>query len=329
MLPPVERVINLTLNASQYAVCDIPWLLSQQNRKSYRQGLEIALETVEIFGLDPEVAGNVGVYRLPNTWATVNAWVKAFHTWKDQQDEALAAGNSEGTEARYRDFKLYYNKGHIDGEFAGTPMYQAQPNGFLSAATAQVIDPGADMEWEYSQFVIPNYQGSAGVTVEGDGYMLGPDSGADFGMIHNYAMSRARPHPRDPSHVEDADPTVADGGLFMQMQDVGENLTEVVDNVQLKNQAAPYLIGGTDSEEEFYPWGMNQPTTGSALLGVRQDKLLVRTGSTISTDQTGPFTCLMGTIILVNNTASTVEARIVVAPGPHKGIMARPMQDVN
>ncbi len=329
MMKPCERTINLSIPAG-YSVLDVSWALAQQNRMRFRQGMEIAFETLEIFGLDPDSEGKIDVYRLPNTWVTVNAWVKSFHIWRDQQDEALESADAESTVARYRDYKIYFNKGHLDGDFDGTPVTQIHPDGFMSEATAQAIDPGAAMEWDYSQFVIPNYQGGAGATVEADVYMLGPDVGSDYGLIHNYAMSRSRPHPLDPSRVSESNPVVPDGGLFMEIQDVGENLVELVDNAQLKNQAAPYLIGGVDSEEEFYPYGMNQPTgTVQPEFGVKQDSLIVRAGSTIATDQTGPFTALCGLLWFSNGTGGTIDALLKVAPGPYQGIMARPMQEVN
>ena len=209
-MKPCERIIRLSIPTG-YSVHDTAWSLSQQNRMSFRQGMEYAYDTLEIFGLDPASEGAIDVYRLPNTWVTANAWVKSYHVWKNQQDEALEAGDAESTVARYRDFKLYYNKAHIDGSHEGTSTVQIHPSGFLDEAAAQLIDAGAAMDWEYSQFVIPNYQGSAGVAVEADGYLLGPDVGSDFGLIHNYAMSRARPHPLDPSRVSDADPAVTAG----------------------------------------------------------------------------------------------------------------------
>lgn len=329
MLKPVERTISFTIPLG-FSVMDTAQCLAMQNRMAFRQGYEYAYETLEIYGTDSAKDGEVNVFRLPNTWVTCNSWVKSYHIWKDQQDDALEEGSAESIVARYRDFKIYFNVGHLDGNFDGTTVTQLYPDGFLSEAGAQAIDADAAMEWDYAQFVIPNYGGAAGTTVEADVFMLGPDVGSNYGLIHNYALSRSRPHPLDPSRVSEASPTIPDGGLFMEMQDVGENLVEVIDNASLKNQAAPYVIGGTDSEFEFYPWGANQPAGAvQPEFGVRQDKLIVRSGSTIATDQTGPFTALCGLLFFQNGADQILSASLKVAPGPYKGVMARPMQEVN
>jgi hypothetical protein len=266
------------------------------------------------------------LFRLPNTWVTANAWVKAFHVWKDQQDEALDAAGAQSSAARYRDFKLYYNWAHYNGETLGsTPVTQMHPSGFLSEATAQAIDPGAQMEWVASTFTVPNVDGVMGVTEEFYGGLLGADTGAYRNVIHAYAESRSRPHPIDPSIVTDGGDPSPQGGLFVEMQDVGEDLEEIVTGVQEQNNAAPYVIGGVNSDEEFYPWGSNQGDDQ----GLSQDRLIVRAGSTIATDSSGPFTALLGFLWFNNGTGSAIECRIHIAPGPYHGVLARPMQDVN
>lgn len=324
MLDPCERTIVTSIPAG-YGVLDIGWALSQQNRKAYRQGMEYAISNVEIFGLDPAAEGSVQMFRLPNTWVTANAWVKSFKVWREQQDDAMEAGGSWSSRARYHDFKLYYNAGHLAGEYAGTSVTQMHPSGFLSQATAQLIDPGAEMEWEASTFTVPNVAGSGGTTEEYYGGMLGGDTGTYRGLIRAYAESRARPHPSDPSVVEEGGSATPDGGLFTEMQDVGEDLKEIVLGIREENNAAPYVIGGTDSDEEFYPWGTNQGSDQ----GVSQDRLIVRAGSTIATDSSGPFTALCGLLWFNNGTGSAIETRIHITPGSYHGVMARPMQDVN
>lgn len=323
MLDPCERTIVTSIPAG-YGVLDIGWALSQQNRKAYRQGMEYAISNVEIFGLDPTAEGSVQMFRLPNTWVTANAWVKAFKVWKDQQDDALEESGGFSTRAKYHDFKIYYNVGHLNGEYAGTSVTQMHPAGFLSQATAQVIDAGAEMEWTPSTFTVPNNAGAGGVTEEYYGGMLGEDSATYRGLIHAYAESRSRPHPSDPSVVDSSSPH-PDGGLFVEMQDVGEDLEEIIAGIREENNAAPYVIGGTDSEYEFYPWGENQGDDQ----GVSQDRLIVRAGATIATDSSGPFTALCGLLWFNNGTGSAIETRIHITPGSYHGVMARPMQEVN
>ena len=325
MLSPAERTIVTSIPAAGYGVLDIGWALSQQNRKAYRQGMEYAISNVEIFGLDPSAEGSVQMFRLPNTWVTANAWVKAFRVWKEQQDEALDAAGANSSAAKYRDFKLYYNAGHYLGEYGGTAVTQMHPADFLSQAQAQLIDAGALMEWDPSTFTVPNVDGVGGVAEEYYGGMLGGDNGAYRGLVKAYAESRGRPHPSDPSVVTDGGDPAPEGGLFVEMQDVGEDMEEIIQGVRDQNDAAPYIIGGVNSDEEFYPWGENQGSDQ----GLSQDRLIVRAGATIATDSSGPFTALCGLLWFNNGTSASIECRIHITPGNYHGVMARPMQDVN
>lgn len=328
MIAPCERTI-VTSIPNGWGILDIGWALSQQNRKAYRQGMEYAIANVEIFGLDPASEGSVQMYRLPNTWVTANAWVKAFKVWREQQDDAVEAAGARSSVARYRDFKLYYNNGHYAGEIGGTALTQMHPSGFLSQATANLIDAGARMDWEYSTFVVPNLDGVGGVTEDFYAGLLGTDTGSYRGLIHAYAHSRARPNPVDPSNVDQMGPA-PEGGLFVEMQDVGEDMQEIIEGVREQNDAAPYVIGGVDSTEEFYPGGENNPApSGTDYLGLSQDRLIVRAGSTIATDSSGPFTALLGMLLFSNGTGGAIEARVHIAPGNYHGVLARPMQEVN
>ena len=62
---------------------DIAQCVSLVNRKFIRQGCQFAVKNIELFGLDPTSEISVQISRLPNHWPMVNAWVKAFHVWRD------------------------------------------------------------------------------------------------------------------------------------------------------------------------------------------------------------------------------------------------------
>lgn len=329
-MQPCERILEFQVPAGEYAVIDTAWMLSQLNRRSYRQGMQYAYEKLEIYQVVPTTAGVLSVSRFPNTWVTVNAWVKAFHAWKNQQDDVLEETDYWSTVSKYRDFKIQYNAGHASGSYAGgtNNVTQPVPYGVHTLSAAQAIDSGAEMNWDYSQFVVPNLDGSGGTTGEFTGIMLGDDdtSGAALcmGLIKAYALSRARPHPEDPSTVNDA--TLATpSGLYAQMRDVGEDMIEIQGNIIARNDSPPYIVGGTDSSKEFYLGGSNSTDDG----GVTIDKLIVRANSTVSTDACVNFTALCGLLWLNNTGADDLECRLTVAAGPYLGVMARPMQDVN
>ena len=141
-LKPVERIINVTIPAG-YSVCDTAECLSLQNRMQFRQGMEYGYDGIEIFALDPTIEGLLQVYKLPNTWVTANAWVKAFAAWRRQRAETLDESMGGTTVARYADFKVFYNSGHQSAEIYGSPVNTVRPNGFMTLAEAQAIDAGS------------------------------------------------------------------------------------------------------------------------------------------------------------------------------------------
>lgn len=328
-LHPCERIINTTIPArvtGGYAVLDIANCLSQQNRRNYRQGMEYAVDNIEIFGTDAAQEGQVRVYKFPNTWVVANSWVKAFKHWNDQGMDAARESGMQSTVARYRDFKIYYNQAHYDGETAGAvPVNELQPLGYLDVAGAQAIDPLAQMEWDYSIITVPNVGGNTGQAQDCPLGMLGDNGGVFRSLIHNYALSRSRPHPEDPSTVTTNAVGYSQGGLYAHMEDVGEDMVEILDNLTEHNNSPGYIIGGTDSQEEFYPCGQNNGSDQ----GHQMDNLIVRLGPTIATDSTGPTTVLCGLLWFNQTTDYAIDVRVKVSAGGYQGVAARPMQDVN
>lgn len=323
---PAERIVNLGIPAGEIGVVDSAWLLSQINRKAYRQGYEYAIDYVEVIQNDPTVEGNCDIYRLPHTWVTCNSWVKGFSHWKAQQDEAARESGNQSTKGKYNDFKICYNLYQCTGDYHGTAVSTLAPLGpFLTEAEAQAIDPDALMEWDYSEVAVPNVT-TQGNTVEYTLHMLGMDSGVRKGLIKAYAESRARPHNVDPSMVTQSGGNIQ-GGLYAEMVDVGSMMDEVVTNLRERNDSPPYVVGGIDSPFQFYPGGWEDGTVGAQ--GTHFDRLIVRTGSTISSDATGPFTALCGLLWIRNNTEATLTIRIRYAVGAYNGVAARPMMEVN
>lgn len=327
-LKPCERIMNFTIPAG-LSVLDSAFALSQQNRMAFRQGMEYAYDGLEIFAPDPTAEGLVQIYRIPQTWVSANSWVKAFSVWRDQRRDAMAESNTWSSEAKYADFKIYYNVGHQSGDLDGTAVETIIPNSFLTSAQAAAIDADAKIEWGYSTFVVPNLDGSVGITEEYYGGLLGADSGVYKSLIVAYAESRARPFPIDPSNVTVPSPGGGveglQGGLYAEMSDVGEDMVEIQEGIRDQNDSPPYVVGGVDSTHEFYPWGENQGSNKGNLV----DHLIIRTGATIATDATGPFSAYCGLLFFSNGTETSIQARLKFSPGPYKGVMARPMQEVN
>lgn len=333
-IQPCERIIQFTLAAAADGqVLDVMQALSMQNRKAFRQCMEVGIETVEIYGTDTG-SGYVDVHRIPQTWVTANAIVKARAMWLEQQNEVLEETDGWSARAKYRDFKIYYNADHADGSVSS--LY---PDSYLSLADAQAIDAGAQYDWDYSDVLLPNFQGTPGNSVAMPLTAIGSDNGGNSAsVVEAYAESRARPHPIDPSIVAESGSAYLEGGLYSEMQDLGEIVEPLQDNIRFENSSPPYIIGGVDSQFEFYPAGSQNPAgaggVNTGLNGTLQDRLLLRSSTALATDQTGPFSAFLGLIHFTNGffvagALAPVLVRVKVMAGTHKGIAARDMGEVN
>ncbi len=321
-IQPVELTILTDVPAGA-GIVDIADLASQINRKTYRQGYQYMIEKIEFYTENDNPA-TIVVARLPNHWPCINAWTKTMALWKQQQDERLDESGLEQTIAAHRDFKIYMDADHADGNYTELQARTAtitSPDGYyMTLAQAQAVSPTVTSDWDKSQIVIPN-KAAPGNTVEYYCHMLGPDSTggtASFGMIKAYADSRNRPMQTDPNIVD-----VASGGIFGEMFDVDEATGDIVTNAQEHNTATPYL-NDIDTPFEFYPGGSNQAVSPTI-----QDILqIVPTGNrTVASSVVPGFIANCGLVLI--STDQPVTAKITLAPGDYKGLMARPMQDVN
>lgn len=304
-----EFIFNLAGKTGNHFI-DIGQVLCLANRKGdFRQGLQYVFK-LELFG-DVDTASYLEFATLPNSWPAVNSWEKLFHAWRDQQDEAAREAGLESTKARYRDFKIHYSADHVSSGMAANLI----PMGYTIASPTG----SSSYEWLPSQVVIPN-DGAPGTTGERYLHMLGTDVGTTSGgMILAYAQSRSRPHVEDPNIV-----TGVDGGLLADMIDVGDNIPEVVTNMQEHNNTPPYLIEN-DNVHEGYPGAVNQSATYASFV---RDILSVRAGgSSVSSDASAFHVANCGLIQLIINNASLLK--LTVMTGEYSGVMARPMQEVN
>ncbi len=319
------------VNAIKYV--DLGQIHSLVNRVSARQGYEYVTQSVEI-GCQGGGAFVASIYRLPEHWPCVNAWEKTMALWKEQQDDAAEQAGLESTTARYRDFKIHFDTGHITAGFGANLI----PNGYFLDDGASTADA---YEWEPSVVVIPN-DGAPGVTTEVSLMMLGDDVGANrAGMIKAYADSRQRPHVIDPNIVN-----VNTGGLFGEMFDVGMDDEVVIDNLQDTNNEPSYLIY-RNADNEAYPGGSFQgigPLDASAVQHPGQliDVLSIGAAQNFNSDTCAGFVAPCGLIKLEYRATGVLPAspatlnyqpafwmKIVLAPGTYKGVLAQSMQEAN
>ncbi len=307
---------------SQTAHIDLAQCLSLVNRRFYRQGMQYAIDGLELHSSD---VVQVNISRLPDTWVLASAWEKCMRAWMRQQDEALDMADKESLKARYRDFKIHMDELHMIATFASNKLPFGVPD--LSALPADV-----HYDWDPSQIVIPN-DGAVGNTTERYFHMIGADSaapGVSAGMIHAYAESRSRPQSFDPNTVG---PSSNLGGVLGEMFDVGDDDSDVIQNARTHNFATPYPTGYF-STSEYYPGGsvMIDNLQLETIMNVRATAPAGTTGAALGTTFAPGFLANCGLIqvqLSAFSDTDIVYLRIGVAPGDYKGVAARSMAVVN
>jgi hypothetical protein len=100
-----------------------------------------------------------------------------------------------------------------------------------------------------------------------------------------------------------------------------------------ENASPPYSVGpptGVNSDEEFYPGGSNQADTDQSFL---QDLLVTRASTSLNADSSGSFLAPCGLLRLETVHGLVPPTQIVLflelSPGPVKGFLAQPMQEMN
>ncbi len=321
-LAPAELTITLPLvgdGSTQNLYCDIAQNLCLLNRKFFGQGYEYVIESVELSSPD---STSVIINRISRSWPVVNAWTKGFSLWREQQNDALRDAGLEDTKGRYNDFKVAMD---VDHNSANNLL----SNNIISLAGAQAISPTVGYEWSMSDIVVPN-DGVTGNTVVYPLHWVGSDSPAPGGsksLVLAYAQSRARPMHTDPNIVD-----VPMGGLFGEMQDVGDDDEDIIDLAQQEGNQAPYYNDIYPSAFEFYPGGSGSDGGSNGGMGKTHEYFLstAATGRFISS-YGGSAIIPAGLLQIVHSIADGDSAilRIKIAPGEFKGAMARRIQDVN
>ncbi len=290
---------------------DISQVASLCNRKFLRQGMNWVVSNLE-FWTDGD--SSMSVAKLPDTWMMANAWVKSFKLWQESQDQVL---DIEGRDilGKYADFKIFYDSAH---QIAGVAA-NIRPYGFDIAAA------GATCKWDPTTYQVPNDPVS-GTTTEYNIHAIGPSTAVSVGAISGYAASRARPQQNDPNVVDHLTAEDWMTALF----DVGENLEEIREDIEDDNDSPPYLLGAPGSQLEYYPGGAIQADTSQSFL---QDILVTRATTSLNADSSGSFLAPCGLLRLEVAHGLVPPTEIVmfleVSPGPVKGFLAQPMQEMN
>lgn len=310
-----EKTLNFQFGpgaeASTSGWIDIGQCLSSMNRKLFRQGMQYMVQEIKIESWSPD-ANQITVRRICDNWINTNAWTKALAEWNEQNLQAARETGTESTLAKWRDFKVYMNKDHCDSGVGNNLL----PIGYeLSDHPV-----GSVYQWAMSKFVVPNDANFAGATHEYDLYMNGEtDIGVGQSLVLAYAESRSRPQPDDPNIV------TVEGGLYADMEDVGEDLDEIVGNFQRENTNPPYPLMENNIFES-YP---------GVTFGIESNQGQIKEGSMQITDgirsTMGGFVAPLGLlhVACANLTSGLVNVQVKIAPGNYQGVMAQSMKVAN
>ena len=314
MQPAVEtfylRTPTVVGNTIQNFYADLSQIASLTNRRFYRQGLNWAVAGIKIIATG---SSNIGVTKLPQTWVTSNAWEKAFRAWNKQQMDAIEDTGAESAVARFRDFKVFADEGHVDAGFASNLLpYDTQE---------PIPQPYTAGEWEVSQIVIPNNAADAsGSLVNPTEFTLRMVGGNSYnfskGILEGYAQSRAYPQSPDPVSPDIQNDT----NWIKRMFDVGNDDTEVLDNATNRNDELPY-------PQADYPGGAVQAPT------MQMHDIAKITGTTIggiTRIKGGNFPCGLVKFTFENLTETSLGylIQIDMVPGTHRGYMCEPMTEM-
>lgn len=316
--------LSFTATANGTNYIDLSRAASIVNRRFYRQGLNWSVAGFTVTATGTTTApGSVTICKVPTTYVAYNAWVKSKAMWDKMNDQVL--DSEEGIEGRYADFKVYLNQGMKNAPTQTNITAPADGELLVPTDCGYNLPSTNGYEWNYSTIQVPN-DGGAVPPTENYLHFVGDDDttvGSESrGLIHGYALSRARP-------VNTGDPSVpGDGGWMVELFDTGSNFEEIRDDLAGDNDRPPYPVGNSASTQEFYPGGkFNLPGTEVVGYGV------ISTGGTGSITaqrsiKGGMFPC--GLIEVKSSIAGLTLIDVIVhlVPGHHRGYLCEPMEEV-
>ncbi len=318
--------------SSEQLFIDLSQCASLLNRRFYRQGLNWAVSGIKV-----STSGDGVLYtqKLPNSWTMSNAWHKAFATWQRMNAEALE--ESESIKPRFLDFKIYANARHHNNGFAGNLLPVSFDTDAAGVLTVNAASPG---EWEPSKVYIPT--GTAGTQGQsqqrellavGSNYPGLGATGLDaVSIIDGYAASRGLPNVLDPNAPDDA--LSVDGfnpqnwltAIFNEGTEQKEEILEDMVGPLAENNIAPYPFENDGANTDtMYPGGPNQ------LKGLEVHDVSFITPTTIGGKTRivgGNFPCGLMAFTWAPNGSSNLVIQVDLVPGPHRGYLAMPMQEM-
>ncbi len=317
---PITEVIGSV--AERNKTIDLGQCTSIANRRFMRQGFEWAVAgfSLHTSGL-ASTSGSVSISKLPSTWICSGAWEKMMRHWLKQQNEAVDDAGVQSAVAKYRDFKIFMDKTHVDEGVAANFLPYTRTNdgtGWIQYSTG---------EWNASLIVIPNEGGTPGNTQQYTVHMIGDDDpapNASKGMIKAYQESRGVPQSPDPATQPDP---LTETNVFAQMFDDGGNNEEILNNAIDRNDNLPY-------NQLEYPGGK---TNVNGLVFHDQMSITSTTVSARTSAAGGTFPCGLirlnvdpglGPVSVEGELVPTAWISVHLVPGKHRGYLAESMVEM-
>lgn len=306
-----QRILNFNLTHTaglddlneDFHFLDLAKMLSEVNRKSFRQGMSYDIASI-VYHSSNSSETYIKACTAPNTWTTQAAWQLGFRHWMQQQKAAASQGAFDL--GKWHDFKIYLNANHIGN--ADLPL-------FIDSE-----DHNAPIgDWDYSSFKVPQ-PGSADPT-DGQIILMGTNSGAypAYTKVSLCAeLERLLVIPaEDPAIPTAAIETVY--GLFAEESNDPETLAAVITDLTTENDFPPYsrvrVLGAWSAANDYPsdPWVARK----ACIQGGAHHMAAV-----------GGFTVPCGLLCFEtrNTSNDTIGVNVELVPGPYKGVSARPMR---
>lgn len=289
---------------------DIGKMLSQANRRLYRQGMNYHIANI-VFD-DSDGDADIDVCTLPNTWTTQAAWHLGFKHWLAQQRAALESVEygEEMDLGKWSDFKVALDQQERDEASDFPQLIDANGNTFPAG------------EWDRSHFIIANYGSTYNPGREVDINMMGAGTGTYpnqtvVSLLEELELVLLKPQP-DPEFATD-DVSENIWSLMSADQPNARINEEVLDNIEEENELPPYsrdVVLGAGTA------GAGRPSSPWVARSCK-----VKGGNYSSA--VGGFVAPCGLIMIETDSSTpdnSIGVTIELTPGDYKGVHAWPMR---
>jgi len=304
---------------------DLSQCASLVNRRFYRAGLNWAVAGFTLF---TKGIGEIGISKVPDTWIATNSWHKGYAVWRQMNNEAL--DDAESVRPKFLDYKVFMDDVHHNqGVLANLIPLDGQlpPQEFVKG------------EWDMSSYQIPRGPAGPGVSEDREMIWTGasyPGPGASgknaVSLIEGYAASRGLPavlDPNVPADASDATGYTPENWMSAVASDGEDQDADVLEDMITENNIAPYPFEKDGVHvDTMYPGGANQAP------GLQIHDVSLVTATTVGGKTSLGGTNFQGGLIRVRNlpqgawSAGYPLLQVHLVPGPARGYMTQPMQDV-